>query len=119
MSVTNEPKDEIVQFVFFKTAGDIPVDLFQQSWIAAAEEFYARGVSKVIFSEKLALNGDLSPYRFISKNFWASLEAFNCSFPKGLPSPSSRGHVTVSQVSLMNNYSITCKNQKWRNGKFI
>ncbi|RMX47574.1 hypothetical protein pdam_00019004 [Pocillopora damicornis] len=100
MSVTNEPKDEIVQFVFFKTAGDIPVDLFQQSWIAAAEEFYARGVSKVIFSEKLALNGDLSPYRFISKNFWASLEAFNCSFPKGLPSPSSRGHVTVSQAGI-------------------
>lgn len=100
MSFKDESRDEVVQFVRFKTADHIPVDLFQQSWIAAAEEFYARGVSKVIFSEKQALNGDLNPYKFISKNFWPSPEAVKCSFPGGLPSPSSRGHVTVSQAGV-------------------
>ena len=100
----DKTEDEFVQFVCFKSAGHVPVDLFQQSWISAAEDLFARGISKVIFSEKLALNGDLSPYKFISKNCWASLKAVKGTFANGLPSPCSRGHVTVSQVLLLHNY---------------
>lgn len=87
-----------VQFVCFKTAGLVPVDLFQHSWIPIAEECFARGINTIILSEKLPLNGYLSPYKFVSKNYWASLAAIKGIFSAGVPPPSSRGFITVHQV---------------------
>lgn len=95
---SDKPEDKFAQFVCFKTADTIPVDLFQNSWIPFAEQFFSRGINTIIFSEKLPLSGDLSPYKFITKNCWASIQAIKGTFPRGLPSPSSRGHITVSQV---------------------
>ena len=99
MTDSDKPEDKFVQFVCFKTeAGELPVDLFQNTWIPVAEKFFSRGIDTVIFSEKLPQSSDLSPYRFVSKNCWASIEAIKGTFPKGLPSPNSRGHIAVSQV---------------------
>ncbi|KAL9966443.1 hypothetical protein ACROYT_G024517 [Oculina patagonica] len=97
---SDKPEDKFAQFVCFKTADSIPVDLFQNSWIPFAEQFFSRGINTIIFSEKLPLSGDLSPYKFIAKNCWASIQAIKGTFPRGLPSPSSRGHITVSQGGI-------------------
>lgn len=97
---SDKPEDEFAQFVCFKTADKIPVDLFQNSWIPFAEKFFSRGINTIILSEKLPLSGDLSPYKFVAKNCWASTQAIKGTFPRGLPSPSSRGHISVSQVPV-------------------
>ena len=98
MAESDDTEAEFVQFVYFKTAGQVPVDLFQHSWIPVAEEFFTRGINKIILSEKLPLSGDLSPCKFVSRNYWASLTAVKRTFPEGVPPPCSRGHITVSQV---------------------
>ena len=98
MVESDDTEAEFVQFVNFKTAGLVPVDLFQHSWIPVAEEFCTRGINKIILSEKFPLGGDLSPWKFVSKNYWASLTAVKGTFPEGVPPPCSRGHITVSQV---------------------
>ncbi|KAJ7384098.1 hypothetical protein OS493_023421 [Desmophyllum pertusum] len=100
MTDSDKTEDEFVQFVCFKTAGPVPVDLFQHSWIPAAEGLFTRGINTVIFSEKLPLSGDLGPYKFIAKNCWASIKAIKGTFPTGVPSPCSRGHITVSQGGI-------------------
>ena len=100
-SPDSDTEAEFVQFVCFRTTGPVPVDLFQQSWIPFAEEFFARGIKTIILSEKLTLSGDLSPYKFIAKSYWASITAVKLTFEKGLPSPSSKGHITASQVNLV------------------
>lgn len=100
-SPDSDTEAEFVQFVCFRTAGPVPVDLFQQSWIPFAEEFFARGIKTIILSEKLTLSGDLSPYKFIAKSYWASITAVKLTFEKGLPSPSSKGHITASQVNMV------------------
>jgi len=95
MADSGKLEDEFVQFVCFKTEGRFPVDLFQNTWIPVAEKFFSRGINTVIFSEKLVLSSDLSPYKFISKNCW---ECFKGTFPRGVPPPNSRGHISVTQV---------------------
>ena len=100
-SPDSDTEADFVQFVCFRTAGPVPLDLFQQSWTPFAEELFARGIKTIILSEKLPLSGDLSPCKFIAKNYWASITAIKLSFEKGLPSPSSRGHITVSQVNMV------------------
>ena len=91
---------EYVQFVFFKTAGSIPVELFHESWIPIAQQSFAvRGINMVILSQNVGFL-DLCPYTFVSKNIWDSLGAIKCTFPTGLPPPASRGHITVNQVRL-------------------
>ncbi|XP_073235588.1 uncharacterized protein [Porites lutea] len=99
-SPDSDTEAEFVQFVCFRTDGPVPVDLFQQSWIPFAEEFFARGIKTMILSEKLPLSGDLSPYKFIAKSYWASITAVKLTFEKGLPSPSSKGHITASQGGI-------------------
>ena len=99
-----EDSHEYVQFVCFKTAGNVPSELFQQSWIPIARSFIARGINTIILSEKVSLQSDLSPYRFVSKNWWESLTAVKLTFPQGLPPPSGRGHITASQVC----FSLLC-----------
>ncbi|XP_068717454.1 uncharacterized protein [Montipora capricornis] len=91
---------EFVQFVCFKTAGSVPADLFQQSWLSVAEECFSRGIKTIILSEKLPLSSDSSPSRFVAKNVWASLTAIKGSFSAGIPPPSSRGHIAVSQAGI-------------------
>lgn len=109
MAESDDKEAEFVQFVYFKTAGQVPVDLFQHSWIPVAEEFFTRGINKIILSEKLPLSGDLSPCKFVSRNYWASLTAVKGTFPGGLPPPCSRGHITVSQVlSLKGLFQTSC-----------
>lgn len=98
MADSDKPEDEFVQFVCFETEGRLPVELFQNTWIPVAEKFFSRGIDTVIVSEKLPLSSDLSPYKFISKNCWASIEAIKGTFPRGVPPPNSRGHISVTQV---------------------
>lgn len=100
-SPDSDTEADFVQFVCFRTVGPVPLDLFQQSWIPFAEELFARGIKTIILSEKLPLNGDFSPSKFIAKNYWASITAVKRTFEKGLPSPSSRGHITVFQVNMV------------------
>ena len=100
-SPDSDTEAEFAQFVCFRTAEPVPVDLFQQSWIPFAEEFFARGIKTIILSEKLPLSGDLSPCKFIAKSYWASITAVKLTFEKGLPSPSSKGHITASQVNMV------------------
>lgn len=101
ISPDSDTEAEFVQFVCFRTAEPVPVDLFQQSWLPFTEEFFARGIKTIILSEKLPLSGDLSPCKFIAKNYWASMSAVKLTFEKGLPSPSSKGHITASQVNMV------------------
>ena len=90
---------EFVQFVCFKTAGSVPVELFHESWIPIAQSFIARGINTVILSQNVGFV-DLCPYTFVSKNLWDSIGAIKSTFPGGLPPPAGRGHITVNQVSI-------------------
>ena len=98
MADSDKPEDEFVQFVCFKIEGKLPVELFQNTWIPVAEKLFSRGINTVILSEKLPLRSDTSPYKFISKNCWESIEAIKGTFPGGVPPPNSRGNISVSQV---------------------
>jgi len=97
-SDSDKPEDEFVQFVCFKIEGKLPVELFQNTWIPVAEKLFSRGINTVILSEKLPFRSDTSPYKFISKNCWESIEAIKGTFPRGVPPPNSRGNVSVNQV---------------------
>ena len=101
MADSDKPEDEFVQFVCFKTEGKFPVELFQNTWVPVSEKLFSRGIETVILSEKLVLSSDMSPYKFISKNCWASIEAIKGTFPRGVPPPSSRGNISVSQVKYV------------------
>lgn len=96
-------KELCAQFVTFSTAGNIPSELFQQSWIPQAKGLAIRGIGNIILSEKIVVPGEFNPYKFVSKNWWDSVKAVKITFPNGLPGPSTRGHITVSQVKSIKN----------------
>lgn len=98
MTELADSEAELVQFVCFTTAGTVPADLFHQSWLQVAEEIFARGINTIILSEKIGLDSDRSPHRFLLKNVWHSITAIKGTFPAGVSSPSSRRHIAVSQV---------------------
>lgn len=98
MTELADSEAEFVQFVCLTSAGTVPADLFQQSWLQVAEEIFSRGINTIILSEKIALSSDRSPFRFLLKNAWHSITAIKGIFPTGVPPPSSRGHIAVSQV---------------------
>jgi hypothetical protein len=93
-----DSKELYAQFVSFSTAGNIPSELFQQSWIPQAKGLFVRGIGTIILSEKIIVPGEFNPYKFVSKNWWDSVKAVETTFPNGLPGPATRGHITVSQV---------------------
>ncbi|XP_048579479.1 uncharacterized protein LOC116616096 [Nematostella vectensis] len=92
--------DSFAQFVFFKTAGNVPAELFQQSWIPIAKGFLARGITNIILSARVGPQSDLSKFTFVSKNWWDSVTAIKGTFPKGLPGPSKKGNINVSQGGI-------------------
>ena len=116
-STDSDTEAEFWQFVCFQTAGPVSADLFQQSWIPFAEEFFARGINRIILSEKLPLSGDLSPCKFIAKNYWASTQAIKQTFVTGLPPPSSKGHITACQVRSFSIMKTQCLNQVYHSCK--
>ena len=97
MSSNNE---ELFQFVCFETPieGLVEKHQFQESWLPVAERYFASGIRRVILSEKLKLQGDVSQHDFVSKNCWASISAIKGTFPTGLPSPSEKGQIKATQV---------------------
>lgn len=95
------PQEHFAQIVTFNTDGSLPIDLFQHAWLPFGKAFNTHGIQNIIISERLTVPGEFNPYKCVSKHWWDSKKALKMVFPKGLPAPATRGHITVSNVSFL------------------
>lgn len=97
----DKPPEHFAQIVTFNTAGGLPSDLLQQTWVPLGKSFHVRGIKNIVISERLHIPGEFNPYKCVTKHWWDSKKAVEIIFPNGVPVPATRGHITVSNVSFM------------------